>query len=667
MNIGLRQYALIVWRWLWLVALSMALAGGAAFFTSRRQEPVYVATATLLINQAPNSIYGASYDSLITSERLASTYVELLRTPEVLEQVAARLKLSLSPELLAGQVSAEVVANTQLIRVTVEDTDPQRAAALVNALGEVFGEINAARQVSRYTSLKDNLNAQLAQSERDIQATQAEISAFPAERTPQQEARLGQLQAALAQSQNTYAGLLGNLAEVRLAEAQAVSDISVVQQAQAPASPIRPRTRMNTLLGAMVGALLALGVALLVEYLDDTLKTPEDIESLAHTSTLGLIARIEGQGLAQKLVAALSPRSPIAEAYRVLRTNIQFGSVDRPLRTLLVTSGNPTEGKSTTVANLAVVLAQGEKRVVAVDTDLRRPTLHEYFNLPNTRGVTTALLDGQAPIGEHLQATAMPNLRVMTSGPLPPNPAELLGSQRLRQVLEQLSQEADVVVLDSPPLLTVTDAALLARQVDATLLVVDAGITRRGILARALEALKSVNAPLLGVVLNRIIPSRASYYAYYYYAGGARRKKPGRSPKGHAPSATAPVGRGPAGQGLRRWVTVALHPEPAPPPSAGDEGDAPGKGDAPGEGEYLPEDGARHLFDGARPVPAEDPPAPTRGPALGAEPLVCPRCGEPLRRSHRRPLERAASWVVPLQRYRCPECGWSGVRAGRHG
>ncbi len=211
------------------------------------------------------------------------------------------------------------------------------------------------------------------------------------------------------------------------------------------------------------------------------------------------------------------PRSPIAEAYRVLRTNIQFGSVDKPVRSLLVTSVDSMEGKSTTVANLAVVMAQAGKRVVIVDADLRRPTQHKYFELPNDRGLTTALLDGQTPVCDHLQATGLDNLYLLSSGPLPPNPAELLGSQRMGQVIEELAKQADVLVFDSPPLLAVTDAALLARQLDGTLVVVDAGGTRRGSVARAFDALRASGAHVLGAALNRIIPARSGYYHSYYY------------------------------------------------------------------------------------------------------------------------------------------------------
>lgn len=201
----------------------------------------------------------------------------------------------------------------------------------------------------------------------------------------------------------------------------------------------------------------------------------------------------------EKLVTYLYPRSPAAEAYRQLRTNIQFRSLDRPLRTLLVTSTGPDEGKSTTLANLAVTLAQAGSQVVLVDCDLRRSTLHKLFDTPQSPGLTNVLLEG----GEFpFQETGIEGLRLLPSGPLPPNPSELLGSQRMREAIERLKEHADYVLFDSPPVVAVTDAAVLATRMDGVLLVVRAGVTRRELARRAKAHLEQVNAPLIGVVLN---------------------------------------------------------------------------------------------------------------------------------------------------------------------
>jgi capsular exopolysaccharide synthesis family protein len=212
------------------------------------------------------------------------------------------------------------------------------------------------------------------------------------------------------------------------------------------------------------------------------------------------------------LITLTDPRSPVSEAYRTLRTNLSFTSLDRPLKTLVVTSPAPDEGKSTTIANLAVTMAQGGRRTILVDCDLRRPSLHTVFDLEPEPGLTNLILeeDGRPP----LQQTAVPGLQVLTSGPKPPNPADLLGSQRIDQVIQQLVEMADIVLFDAPPVIAVTDAALLGAKVDGVLLVISAGQTRRDHAERARDMLLRANAHLIGAALTNA-PKDSSLTDYY--------------------------------------------------------------------------------------------------------------------------------------------------------
>lgn len=215
------------------------------------------------------------------------------------------------------------------------------------------------------------------------------------------------------------------------------------------------------------------------------------------------------------LVTLSSPRSPISEAYRTLRTNLQFVSLDKPLRTLLITSPGPEEGKSTLLANLAVAIAQGEKRAIMVDCDLRRPSLHKLFGLDHQRGLTTMMLDDKAMNDPPLQETGVPGLQLLASGPLPPSPPDLLGSQRMDRVLAALKERADIVLLDAPPVIAVSDAAILATKVDGVLLVVSSGQTRRDSVQAAKTRLEKVNARLIGAVLMNV-PLDTGLQRYYY-------------------------------------------------------------------------------------------------------------------------------------------------------
>ncbi len=217
----------------------------------------------------------------------------------------------------------------------------------------------------------------------------------------------------------------------------------------------------------------------------------------------------------EHLITVADPRSPVSEAYRTLRTNLDFSSLDKPIKTMLLTSAGPEEGKSTVLANLAVATAQAGRKVILVDGDLRRPTLHSIFNRKNDVGLTTMIVDDAAMESPPLQDTGVEGLQLVSSGPLPPNPSELLGSRRMEEIIAALLKRADVVLFDAPPVVAVTDAAVLATKVDGVLLVINAGGTKRDYARAAKARLEKVNANLLGAVLNNV---RFDVSLHRYYA-----------------------------------------------------------------------------------------------------------------------------------------------------
>ena|SRR5579884_3725385 len=217
--------------------------------------------------------------------------------------------------------------------------------------------------------------------------------------------------------------------------------------------------------------------------------------------------------VASPLVTVTHPRSPVSEAYRTLRTNIEFYNLDHPVQTLLITSASPEDGKSTTLGNLAVTFAETGREVLAVDCDLRRPSLHRFFGVANDSGFT-ALIREERTLSDVVLPTQVPHLRVLPTGPLPPNPSELLGSRRMERVIESLRSAADIVLFDSPPTVSVTDAAILGAKMDGVLLVVSIGKTKRDHVVRAKQLLERVNAKVLGVVLNNV-KFDGSLYRYY--------------------------------------------------------------------------------------------------------------------------------------------------------
>ena len=310
--------------------------------------------------------------------------------------------------------------------------------------------------------------------------------------------------------------------------------VSVVEPAAVPISPVKPRVKLNVVLGLFAGLIVAGGLVLLMEYLDDTVKSEQDVERVAGLTTLGVVTRF-GRRSSHQPVSGYASGSPVAEAYRAIRTSVRFATMDRPGQTLLVTSPNPGDGKSTTAANLAVTMASAGRRVVLVDADLRRPTLHQLFNLENRVGLTSALLSGNGARAG-VQPSGFDNLSLLTSGPLPPNPSELLSSARMRDLLEALRREADVVIMDSPPALMLTDATLLAALADGTILVAQAGRTRSAALRQAADGLSRATERLLGAVLNKATHRGTSnHYSYYLAEETDRKRKPAR-PRARRPA-----------------------------------------------------------------------------------------------------------------------------------
>ncbi len=499
-----------------MIVLSTAIAAGASYYATSRQPKVYQATAKLMIGQSIQSTDPNATD-MYTSQQLALTYIQIARTTPVLQGAIDTLGLNMVPEQLAGMINASSIQGTQLMLVSVVDINPARAQALANEVahqltlqGPAASENDQSKRRDFVQKQVDELQKKIEDGQKQIADLQSSIQVTASAREiADKQQQINTLQMQLNQWSQTYASLLNYLAP------RSPNVLSVLEPASLPRYPIAPNVMQSVMVAAAIGLVLALGGAFLIEYLDDTVKTSDDISQLLNLPTVGSIARIQG-GNEQRLVASLSPRSAITEAYRVLRTNIQFSSVDKPIKSIVVTSPGPMEGKSVTAANLAVVMAQAGLRTILVDSDLRKPTQHRLFAVTNDVGLTNGLI-AQSSLNGFVRPTKVENLRLVTTGPLPPNPAEVLGSEKFSKLKAQLEAEADMVIFDSPPCMVLTDAALLARMVDGVVMTVDTGRTRRESVVRAHDILNKVNGHILGVVLNRVKPRGSGYYYYYYY------------------------------------------------------------------------------------------------------------------------------------------------------
>ena len=515
----LRQFFAVIWKRLWLILLATVMVTGTTYYLSAISTPIYQATTTLEIDQGADP-RSDPYSALRTGEMVAKTYVEQIQSPVLLREVQSQLGIGTS---VAGMVSAEQVRDTQLIRVSAESSDPALAQALADTTAQLFIERKTGQQQARFQAELANLESQIAAVETSIEETQKGIASLGDPMDPENTSmpafvrlELARLESHLTSDQTRLVILLKSGEDFRLAMARYTDNVTIFSPAGLPTSPVRPRTLLNTVLGAISGMVLGISMAFLLEYLDDTIRSPDDIKSALPVGVLGALPHLKGLNSQTSLVVADQPRQPASEAFRNLRTSLQFSSLDQPARTLLVTSPQATDGKTFIAANLAAVIAHGGQSVILVDADLRRPRQHSLFGMPKEPGLTTALLAPEERSAV-LQETAVKGLRIITSGRHAPNPAELLASQRMRAFLSWLLEQADVVVFDSPPVLSVTDAAVLSNLADGTILVVNCGETRIPAAAQAVERLTSVKKNVLGVVLNRLAPSAGAYYYYYYY------------------------------------------------------------------------------------------------------------------------------------------------------
>jgi succinoglycan biosynthesis transport protein ExoP len=520
-----------LWRRAWLIALITLVAAGATFAVSLGMTPIYQATVTMAVDQSANA--PLDYRSITTGENLALTYSQLLKTRPVLETAIANLGLDLSPGEVKGMLRTELVPDTQLLELIVRDTSPERARDIANEVAITFVFLhNTEKQLEDIANLKQDVVDLMQSLKGRIENNQSSIEGMSASAVPFADQEMISLQTAMSSQQSAYAGLLATYLNIQLTESQ-FYDVRVVEPAIASHSPVRPDIPLYTLVGAFLGLNCGVGAAFMLEHLDRSIKTSEAVRELLSLPVLGSIPRLSSTALLNGLVSATLPNAPSSEAFRTLRTNLRFASVDEPIKTLLVTSPDSGTGKTTMVANLGVVCAQAGLRVVLLDADLRRPSLHKQFGLENGVGLTDLLVGDVQGVTDCMVPTRISGLSLVPSGAVPPNPSELLGSARMGIVLAEVQELADLVLLDSPPTLLVADAAVLARIVDRVLLVLRAGETRRDAARQALDNLAQVGGRVIGTVLNAISVRRGS--AYYRYYSEGRTKQGSKLGRGSVP------------------------------------------------------------------------------------------------------------------------------------
>jgi capsular exopolysaccharide synthesis family protein len=454
----IRDFLRALRRWKWLILAVSLVCAATAVLVSYQLPKTYASTAEALVSpkQVVSSTAITDPSQLPNIDQLVLTYMSLVDTAPV-RQGLVDAGVPRSPDQLRGHLVATRVPDTTLISVTATDSDPQ--VALLEAK-LVTSEVN--------------------KSLTDLQA-----------RVPES-------------NQNSHLDAL----------------VPWEVPTQPAAAPISPNIPLNTAIALGVGLFLAAGLAFLLESLDATIKADTDVRLKLGLPLLGSVVdrpidKTEGATGAELGVTSAAGGGPFSEQFRSLRTNIMFSRVDQQLSTIVMTSTLPGEGKTTTACNLAVVMAQAGYKVVLVDADLRRPALQRVFREKGNAGIGNLIL-GEGPLSRFLVETEVPNLRVLYSGPIPPNPSELLGSASMQNIIAKVKSTADLLIFDTPPIGAFTDATVLGATVDAVVLVVERGRTPIRDIQRSLETLAAVGVTPLGVVLNRAqFDADAYYYAYY--------------------------------------------------------------------------------------------------------------------------------------------------------
>jgi non-specific protein-tyrosine kinase len=541
------QYIQLLRRWWWLLAIAAVVAGGAAFVYGRSQDPLYQAQVKVFIGgflQDPNPGSG----EIRTGIDLATTYANLVTVRPTLESTIESLGLDTSPGALAGRITTTTVPETSILVITVTDTSPVQAANIANELANQLilnSPTNLTpEQEERRRLIEDEISAlgqQIQQARGEVTAVEEQLngSIINEERTLLENQR-GALVSQISEWQQSVADLSNSLASI----GTQTHTLRVVEPAVVPGNPINSSSLRNALVAALVGVVLAFGVVLLLEYLDDTFRGPEDVRAALNLPVLAGIVRFGNRSdtYHDKLVTLRAPNSTPVEGYRALRANLLYGQEGKKVERVIITSPRMSEGKSVTAANLGVALAKADYKTVIIDADLHRPQVHNIFDLENSVGLssifnTTLTAEGRFSLQELyelLQPTELPTLKAITSGPIPANPAELLGLPHIRALCASLEENlgTQIIVFDSPPMLAVVDSMALASSVGASvILVVEAGKTRRDAARRVVDQFSQVGAGMAGVVLNRITTKSDQYY--YYYSYGRYRdtdKKNGRVP-----------------------------------------------------------------------------------------------------------------------------------------
>lgn len=504
-DLDLRDYLRVLWRRRALIGLSILAAVAGSLAASLLQPATYSASAELTLIDQSNDPFSSTTTAVVYNpDRNVQNEISIINSESVRSRV--RADIGAAPAI---QVASQGQTNT--IVITAQAPQPEQAATIANAYARAYIDVKKGQAVANLQKAVAQARSKINDFQQQINFLDRAVADAPPSQRQAVQFNLSAQRQSLVTQQTTYQQQVNQL---ELSISLQAGGAQVSSPATPPGSASSPKPARSAVLAFVVGLILGVSAALLFEYMDDSVRSKEEFEqAMGGLPTLGMIPRVElARSQDRSLPVSLAnPTAPASEAYRALRTSIQFLSVSNPVTVVEITSPNPGEGKTTTVGNLAIGLAQAGKRVCAVCCDLRRPRLHEFFGLSNDTGFTS-VITGESSLSSALQAVpGVDGLHLLASGAIPPNPAELLSSDRAAEVFTALRARFDAVLVDSSPVLAVTDAAVLVPQVDAVLLVANAGSTSHRALHHAVELLSQVDAPMAGGVFNGVTADTGGY------------------------------------------------------------------------------------------------------------------------------------------------------------
>ncbi|MGI8757460.1 MAG: polysaccharide biosynthesis tyrosine autokinase [Acidimicrobiales bacterium] len=510
----IRDYLRMVWRRRRIIVAIVVVVVLASLGASLAAQPIYEARTTMVLQDQSKDPFTDTSVVSLNPDRTVQTEIAVFGGRDVRDVVAKSIGA-------APKVSVASLGQTNAFSITARAPEAAQAADIANAYAQAYIASTRLQALSEINAAVDQIGGKVDDLKRQINVIDSQPPSAAS---------------ATARDSlvNLQAGYQQKVDQLQVSAGLQTGRATVSTPAVAPGSPVTPQPVRNAILALIVGLILGLGTALLIEYLDDSITTKESLEAALHgTPILGTIPAVTGwkDTARPRVETLLAPTSPAAEAYRSLRTAVQFLGLEREQTLVEVTSPRQGDGKTTTAVNLAVSLANGGQRVCLVGCDLRRPRVHEFFELDNQVGLTS-VITGESSISDAVQAVdAVPGLDLLASGALPPNPAEVLAGRQMREVLVRLRARFDIVILDCSPVLPVTDAVVLAPAVDVVLVVARSGSTRTHDVERADDALRQVQVAPSGGVLNAITAEFGGYgygYGYGYSATPDRARRADR-------------------------------------------------------------------------------------------------------------------------------------------